>query len=185
MLYVLGFNEEAGNFQTSNFGNGGSGSDSVILNTQDGSGLNNANFATPLDGQQGRMRMYVFNQSTPNRDSSFEAGIVIHEYSPGLTNCMTGGPANSRCLSVLKSGGMGAVWPDFYATAIRVSASDTCDADYPVDMQTNPYTYSALNSLTRVLQFGTVWCTMLYEMLWNLIDKHGDTAALEPTFGED
>ncbi|KXS94222.1 hypothetical protein AC578_10707 [Pseudocercospora eumusae] len=203
ILYVLGFDEEAGNFQTSNFGNGGSGSDSVILNTQDGSGLNNANFATPPDGQQGRMRMYVFNQSTPHRDSSFEAGIVIHEYTHGLTNRMTGGPANSRCLAVLESGGMGEGWSDFYATAIRVSASDTRDADYPVgdyafnrpsgirayvystDMQTNPYTYSALNSLTRVHQFGTVWCTMLYEMLWNLIDEYGNTAALEPTLGDD
>ncbi|USW55120.1 Putative peptidase M36, fungalysin, FTP domain, peptidase M4/M1, CTD superfamily [Septoria linicola] len=199
VLYILSFTEGAGNFQTDNFGRGGRGDDSVILNTQDGSGVNNANFATPPDGQQGRMRMYRFNQSVPNRDSSFEAGIVIHEYAHGLTNRMTGGPANSRCLATLESGGMGEGWSDFYATAIRSQRRDNRNTNYPVDdyafnnpagirafvystnMQTNPYTYSALNTLTRVHQFGTVWCTMLYELYWNLIDDHGNTGAQTPS----
>lgn len=199
VLYVLGFTEAAGNFQTDNFGRGGRGDDSVILNTQDGSGTNNANFATPPDGQMGRMRMYRFTQSTPNRDSSFEAGIVIHEYTHGLTNRMTGGPANSRCLATLESGGMGEGWSDFYATAIRSTRRDTRATNYPIgdyafnnpngirafvystNMQTNPYTYSALNTLTRVHQFGTVWATMLYELYWNLIDVHGNTNDQTPS----
>jgi extracellular elastinolytic metalloproteinase len=83
LLYTLGFNEDAGNFQVSNNGAGGLGNDEVILNTQDGSGTDNANFATPPDGQRGRMRMYLFTQSNPRRDSSFEAGVVIHEYTHG------------------------------------------------------------------------------------------------------
>ncbi|KAF2210661.1 hypothetical protein CERZMDRAFT_99271 [Cercospora zeae-maydis SCOH1-5] len=199
MLYVLGFTEAAGNFQTSNFNRGGLGGDSVILNTQDGSGVNNANFATPPDGLQGRMRMYRFNSTVPNRDSSFEAGIVIHEYAHGLTNRMTGGPANSRCLATLESGGMGEGWSDFYATAVRSTGRDTRDTDYPIgdyatgrtngirafvystNMQTNPYTYSSLNTLTRVHQYGTVWCTMLYELFWNLVDAHGNTNDLSPS----
>lgn len=57
LLYDLGFTEAAGNFETSNNGKGGVGGDGVILNAQDGSGTNNANFATPPDGQAGRMRM--------------------------------------------------------------------------------------------------------------------------------
>jgi extracellular elastinolytic metalloproteinase len=81
LLYLLGFTEKAGNFETNNNGQGGTGSDMVILNAQDGSGTNNANFATPPDGQPGRMRMYTWTLSTPNRDGSFEAGIVIHEYT--------------------------------------------------------------------------------------------------------
>ena len=83
LLHTLGFNEAAGNFEVNNNGAGGRGADDVILNTQDGSGTNNANFATPPDGQQPRMRMYIWNRSTPNRDSSFEAGVVIHEYTHG------------------------------------------------------------------------------------------------------
>lgn len=48
LLYVLGFNEAAGNFETNNNGKGGKGADAVILNAQDGAGTNNADFATPV-----------------------------------------------------------------------------------------------------------------------------------------
>ena len=61
LLYELGFTEAAGNFETNNIGKGGNGSDFVILNAQDGSGLNNANFATPPDGQTGRMRSMSYS----------------------------------------------------------------------------------------------------------------------------
>ena len=60
VFYLYGFNEVAGNFQDYNFGRGGKGNDAVIANAQDGSGTNNANFATPPDGQHSRMRMYVW-----------------------------------------------------------------------------------------------------------------------------
>jgi len=68
--------------------------------TQDGSRLNNAAFSTPPDGQPGRMMMYIWDYSTPKRDSSFDTGVVIHEYTHGLSNRLTGGPANSGCLAV-------------------------------------------------------------------------------------
>ena len=83
LLYDLGFTEAAGNFEVNNNGQGGLGNDGVILNTQDGSGTNNANFATPVDGRNPRMRMYIWTYTTPRRDSSFEAGVVIHEYTHG------------------------------------------------------------------------------------------------------
>ena len=60
-LYRHGFNEVAGNFQENNFGNGGLGSDSVNAEAQDGGGTDNANFATPRDGQNPRMQMYLWN----------------------------------------------------------------------------------------------------------------------------
>lgn len=44
-------------------------------NSQDGSGTNNANFATPPDGSRPRMRMYYWTGSQPYRDGDFEAGI--------------------------------------------------------------------------------------------------------------
>lgn len=83
LLYTLGFNELAGNFQINNNAKGGQGNDFTVLYTQDGSGLNNANFATPPDGQPGRMRMYMFDQSNPPRDGAFDALIVLHEYTHG------------------------------------------------------------------------------------------------------
>ena len=89
-LYGHGFTESAGNFQEDNFGNGGNGSDSVNAEAQDGGGLNNANFATPADGSNPRMQMYIWTQSTPRRDGDLDSDIVLHEYGHGLTWRMIG-----------------------------------------------------------------------------------------------
>jgi extracellular elastinolytic metalloproteinase len=59
--YQYGFDEASGNFQENNYGNGGAGSDNVNADSQDGSGLNNANFGTPADGGNPRMQMFLWN----------------------------------------------------------------------------------------------------------------------------
>lgn len=61
IAYQYGFNEVAGNFQKNNLGRGGAGNDFVLADAQDGSGSNNANFATPADGSSPRMQMFLFN----------------------------------------------------------------------------------------------------------------------------
>jgi hypothetical protein len=66
LLYQYGFDEASGNFQENNYGNGGSGSDSVNADAQDGSGTNNANLATPSDGFNPRMQMFEW---TPPNDA--------------------------------------------------------------------------------------------------------------------
>jgi extracellular elastinolytic metalloproteinase len=200
VLYTLGFTEAAGNFELNNNGQGGKGSDFVILNAQDGSGKNNANFATPADGQNGRMRMYLWDKSSPQRDCSFEAGVVIHEYTHGLSNRLTGGPNNAGCLGSTEAGGMGEGWSDFYATAIRLKQGNTRNTDYPMgawvnnnpkgirtypystSMTTNPLTYTSNNGNSAVHFIGTVWASILYEVMWNLIDEHGLSVADFPKF---
>lgn len=47
LLYNLGFDEKAGNFQQVNNGKGGVQGDAVIVNAQNGGGMNNAFFQTP------------------------------------------------------------------------------------------------------------------------------------------
>ncbi|KZM24704.1 low affinity high capacity ammonium permease [Ascochyta rabiei] len=203
LLYTLGFTEQAGNFEVNNNGQGGAGNDFAILNAQDGSGTNNANFATPPDGQPGRMRMYLWTSSTPQRDCTFEAGVVIHEYTHGLSTRLTGGPANSNCLNALEAGGMGEGWGDFMATAIRLKPADTRAKNYPMgawvyndpvgirsylystSLTTNPLTYTSLNELNEVHAIGEAWANVLYEVMWNLIDKHGKNDAAKPTFDAD
>lgn len=123
LYYRYGFDEVSGNFQQYNFGRGGRENDGVICNAQDGSGYNNANFMTPPDGQNGRMRMYLWNTALPFRDGDLEAGIVIHEYSHGLSTRLTGGPSNSGCLGWGEAGGMGEGWGDFLATTIRANST--------------------------------------------------------------
>ncbi|PYS69249.1 MAG: hypothetical protein DMF69_17580, partial [Acidobacteria bacterium] len=84
--YNLGFTETARNFQVNNFGRGGLQSDSVRAEAQDGSGTNNANFATPPDGQRPRMQQYLFTSPNPDRDSSVDGDVVFHEYGHGISN---------------------------------------------------------------------------------------------------
>ncbi|MCL4264961.1 MAG: M36 family metallopeptidase [Anaerolineae bacterium] len=60
VMYLYGFDEISGNFQENNYGNGGVGSDYVHADAQDGSGTNNANFATPPDGSNPRMQMFIW-----------------------------------------------------------------------------------------------------------------------------
>jgi extracellular elastinolytic metalloproteinase len=52
---------------------------------------------------------------------------------------------------------------------------------YSTSITTNPLTYTSVNSLNAVHAIGTVWATMLYEVMWNLIDKHGKNDAAKPT----
>lgn len=62
--YPYGFDEQSGNFQDNNYGNGGQDDDFVLAEAQDGSGTNNANFATPEDGFNPRMQMYLWTGGT-------------------------------------------------------------------------------------------------------------------------
>lgn len=146
------------------------------------------------------MRMYRWTYSTPDRDCAFEAGVIIHEYTHGLSNRLTGGPANSNCLQTTEAGGMGEGWGDFMATAIRLQEGDTRDTDYSLGawvynnpagirnylystkLDVNPYMYITANTYNEVHDIGEIWATMLYEVMWNLIDKHGLSTAQKPTF---
>ncbi|MEL6635242.1 MAG: M36 family metallopeptidase [Bacteroidota bacterium] len=60
ICYHYGFTEESGNFQVNNYGRGGIGEDDVRAEAMDGSGTNNANFFTPVDGERPRMQMYIW-----------------------------------------------------------------------------------------------------------------------------
>ncbi len=62
IMYGYGFDEQSGNFQTNNYGKGGLGTDEVRAEGLDGGGFDNANFATPSDGGNGRMQMYLWTR---------------------------------------------------------------------------------------------------------------------------
>ncbi|MDB5969084.1 MAG: Chitinase [Hydrocarboniphaga sp.] len=61
--YDHGFNEAAGNAQTSNYGRNGSEGDAISAQGQDASGRDNANMSTPADGGSPTMQMYLFDGS--------------------------------------------------------------------------------------------------------------------------
>nr|KAJ3421986.1 hypothetical protein HK105_001611 [Polyrhizophydium stewartii] len=194
--YQYGFTEAAGNFQLDNFGKGGLGNDAVVISVQDASGTNNANFATPPDGQQPRMNMYRFTRTTPNRDGGLENVIPIHEYTHGISNRLTGGSATGQCLETTEAGGMGEGWSDFVGLVLTAKATDTATqarvvGDYVVnspkgirsfpyttDLAVNPLKFSSLQTRTEVHDFGEVWVELLWEVYWNLVTKNGFSANL-------
>jgi hypothetical protein len=61
IAHHYGFNEESGNFQSTNYTNKGLGGDYVRADAQDGSGTNNANFSAPPEGTPVRMQMYIWD----------------------------------------------------------------------------------------------------------------------------
>jgi extracellular elastinolytic metalloproteinase len=132
--FKYGFTEPAGNFQKFNYTATGAANDPVQADAQDGGGVNNANFSTPPDGSSGRMQMYVWNMVSPSRDGDFDASVMIHEYGHGVSNRLTGGPANSGALNATQSGGMGEGWSDFWALMLTQTDGSVAarDAAYPV-----------------------------------------------------
>jgi hypothetical protein len=191
--YQYGFTEPAGNFQENNYGRGGTASDPVDADAQDGSGTNNANFGTPPDGSNPRMQMFRWTYTTPNRDSDLDNGIIAHEYGHGISNRLVGGPANTSCLGNAEQ--MGEGWSDYFGIVMTMKATDTPTtgrgvgtyvlgqattgvgirpARYTTSFASNNYTYASTNSgLSQPHGIGFVWCTMLWEMTWELIGVHG------------
>lgn len=162
--YRYGFDERAFNFQQDNFGKGGVGNDRVQISVQDISGTNNANFATPPDGQSGQMRMFLWTLTTPMRDGALENDIVTHEYTHGISNRLTGG-GTGTCLQTTEAGGMGEGWSDAMADILETKAnsqnalgdftlgsyvtnstSGIRSHPYSTSMITNPLTYASLSS---------------------------------------
>ncbi|MBK9177803.1 MAG: M36 family metallopeptidase, partial [Flavobacteriales bacterium] len=194
VLYGYGFNEASGNFQQNNYGRGGTGNDYVLADALDGGGTNNANFATPADGTRPRMQMYRWTYTTPNRTSDLDNGVISHEYGHGVSNRLVGGPANVNCLTNVEQ--MGEGWSDYLALVMTIKAGDTGPmprgvgtylvgqpitgggirpAPYSTNFGLNGYTYASTNntSLTVPHGIGFVWCTILWEMTWELIGIHG------------
>ena len=125
-------------------------------------------------------------------DGSLDNGIVTHEYGHGLSVRLTGGPDNSNCLDNGEQGGEG--WSDWLALLLTMQPGDAgADArpmgtyafseatngggirryPYSTDMAVNPQTYADLASSNEVHDIGEIWCQVLWDMTWKLIDAEG------------
>jgi len=195
LSYQYGFTEAAGNFQQSNVGRGGIGGDYLIADAQDGEDFNNANILVPPDGISPHMQMFLFNLTTPFRDGDVDNGIITHEFMHGISVRLTGGPANSDCLNNGEQGGEG--WSDYlslmmttdWATATPtdgankrgmgtyvlgqpVNGNGVRQYPYSTNMTINPLAYTRLLP-PEVHDLGTIWCTALWEMTWEMIQQTG------------
>lgn len=114
VMLAHGFDEASGNFQYANLtkdANGavnGKGLDQVRAESQDGSGRNNANFGTPVDGSNPTMQMYLWDNSVNTLTISAPSAIA-GTYSFGTASF---GPS----LSTLPNGLCGNIVPVYEAT---------------------------------------------------------------------
>ncbi len=198
LSYLYGFTESARNFQNNNQGRGGAGADYVLAESQDGSGTNNANFSTPADGGRGRMQMYLWTAPTPDLDGDVDNGIIAHEYAHGISNRLTGN--GSTCLTNAEQ--MGEGWSDYFGLMITQNWATSLLGDgfskprgigtyalnqpitgvgirqyrYTTDMSVNPLTYNNLSTVAVPHGVGTIWCTALWDMTWEIIQTAGINA---------
>jgi subtilisin-like proprotein convertase family protein/Zn-dependent metalloprotease len=172
-FYSLGWTETSGNFQTNNFGRGGAGNDEVQVDVQDGSGTDNANFATPPDGSKPRMQMFLFTfTGGVQEDGDFDGTVVYHENGHGLSNRLVGG-GNVGCLFGTQSGGMGEGWSDYVAASILndpvIGAYVTGNSATGIrraSMANSPFTYANIKdgTMTEVHDAGEIWAAALFDI---------------------
>ncbi|MCB9233263.1 MAG: T9SS-dependent M36 family metallopeptidase [Bacteroidia bacterium] len=133
--------------------------------------------------------------ATVDKDGDLDNGIIAHEYGHGISNRLTGGPANSNCLGNAEQ--MGEGWSDFFGLVMTIESGDLPTdirgigtyaiseppngggirpAPYTTDMTVNPFTYGDISNTGAISQphgIGFLWCNMLWEMTWNLIGQYG------------
>ncbi len=138
-------------------------------------------------------------------DGDLDNGIVAHEYGHGISTRLTGGPNNSGCLGNNEQQGEG--WSDWFGLVLTIETGDQgSDArgignyatgagvngggirpwPYSTDMGVNPHTYGDVPNEAIPHGVGSVWCAMIWDMHWALIDLYGyDNDLYEGTGGNN
>jgi uncharacterized repeat protein (TIGR01451 family) len=133
------------------------------------------------------------SQGADRYDGSLDNGIIAHEYAHGISNRLTGGPSAAGCLGNDEQ--MGEGWSDFFTLVTTVEPGDKGtdprgignyvlregedgrgirNFSYSTDMNINPQTYEdVILSGTAPHPLGEIWCVMLWDLYWALVDEYG------------
>jgi len=160
----------------------------IMISQTDGATLK-ANLAS-LNG--------TLNNKGEDLDGALDNGVMAHEYTHGISNRLTGGPANADCL--LNAEQMGEGWSDFMALMVTTDWSTAAVTDgpkkrslgtyvagqvatgpgirhypYSTDKTINKWTYDSVAVSTggEVHAIGEIWCATLWDMAWNIIQQEG------------
>ena len=136
----------------------------------------------------------TFNDNRKFVTSSFDNGIITHEYGHGISMRLAGGASNSGCLSTIEQ--MGEGWSDYFGLMLTMKEGDLGSdmrgfgtyavgetttgqgirpAPYSTDFSVNGFTYADLSNenISQPHGIGFIWCTMIWDMTWLLIERHG------------
>jgi extracellular elastinolytic metalloproteinase len=127
------------------------------------------------------------------KHSSFDNGIIAHEYGHGISNRLTG--QGYGCLQrSVSAEQMGEGWSDYFALMLTTRPGDTSAlargmgtyvmneptdgggirlAKYSPDFSVNNYTYGRTNTVSGPHAIGFIWATILWDLTWKYIEKYG------------
>lgn len=150
------------------------------------------------NGETVTVKLQVPDDSGPSLlDASYDNGVIAHEFGHGISTRLTGGPQNSGCLNSAEQ--MGEGWSDFMALVTTKRPGDKgTDArgigtyvqgqttngrgirryPYSTNMAICPNTFADVATVSGVHAIGEIWCDMLWDLYWAMIDKHGDDGLL-------
>lgn len=139
----------------------------------------------------------------PDRDGDLDNGVIAHEYGHGISTRLTGGPdggslsgdeqggegwsdfiglymtLRTNDLAAPTAGHPNGVLPTRsignYVTYQPIDGAGIRPAPYSIDMNLNPFTYKDIGRADILAPHGvgSIWCTMMYEMLQEFIDQYG------------
>ncbi len=202
-FWHIGVDEAAGSFQQDNFGRGGVAGDPIYAYSQFGitrpgvALIDNASFSfrtTTEDGAPGFVRMYLAGDHADNifTDGSFDADVVIHEYTHGIS-----GRLARNLFETYQGRAMSEAWSDFFALEMLLPEGAPLDGAYATGEyfiqsfgagdRSRPYsTNMSVNGLTfadygRVADIGLeehfdgeIWFEAMWEARANLIKLYGE-----------
>lgn len=124
-------------------------------------------------------------------DSSLDNLIITHEYAHGVTTRLTGGKDNIMCLDNDEQ--MGEGWSDYFGLMLTTDWQTANGSDrrgigtyvtnqsnkgkgirnypYSTNMSTNPVTYDNVKLEPQIHALGAVWCSMIWDMTWEIIAR--------------
>ncbi len=192
-IAVIVFNSTAQNITPMT----GTGADSIVIPSIMMSQADGILIKKYLDSGIVTLSLYdssTISKTSPTYDSDFDNGVIAHEYGHGISNRLTGGPANSSCLTNQEQAGEG--WSDFFALALTATPNEISIASrgrgigthlinedtnglgirpykYTRDITMNPVTYNSIKTLSIPHGVGFVWCSVLYDIYLDMIEKYG------------
>ena len=126
------------------------------------------------------------------RDGDFDNGIVVHEFTHGISSRLTGGPSSGGCLTNAEQAGEG--WSDWFGLVMQTTSANSAndprgigtfainepitgdgirDNPYSRDMNIDDHTYGDVNNLAVPHGVGSVWAVMIWDLYWNMVDLYG------------
>jgi hypothetical protein len=160
-----------------------------------------ATIKAAIAGNPTPARVHRNTARPPMRVGDLDTATIIHEYSHGVSNRLTGG-LNVNCLSGQEQ--MGEGWGDWHAiVALIDTAKDDPDGPrgiypyvvyqpprtgpglrnrpYSRNMEIQPSTYDSIKtgawitggSLSQPHGIGHAWSAFLWDVAWDLIEKNG------------